>query len=65
MQIVVLVLPPIANIFKLVPLNQTQWIYTIGISIMPLIIMEIQKKFNEFKFGKVIYQKEEKLKYSK
>lgn len=65
MQIGVVVFPPIASIFKLVTLNQTQWIYTIAISIMPLIIMEIQKKFNEFKFGKVIYQKEEELKYSK
>lgn len=65
MQVGVVIFPPIASIFKLVPLNKTQWIYVVAISIMPLIIMEIQKKFNEFKFGKVIYKKEEELKYSK
>lgn len=58
MQVGVVVFKPIANIFKLVPLNQIQWIYTIAISFVPLIIMEIQKKFNEIKFGKVIYKGE-------
>lgn len=60
MQIGVVIFEPIANIFKLVPLNQTQWFYTIVISFIPLIIIELQKKFNEIKYGKVIYQKEEK-----
>lgn len=44
-----------ASYFKLVPLTMTQWFYTAGISILPIIIIEIQKKFNEIKFGKVIY----------
>lgn len=61
MQVGVVIVEPIADIFKLVPLNQTQWIYTMMISFVPLIIMECQKKFNEFKFGKVIYQKQEKI----
>ena len=55
LQIGVVVIPPIADLFKLVPLNSMQWIITIGISILPLFIMEIQKKVNEMKFGKVIY----------
>ncbi len=58
MQITVVIVPQIAEIFKLVPLNQTQWLYTIAISLVPLLIMEIQKKFEEVKFGKVVYQKE-------
>ena len=58
MQVVVVVVPQIAEIFKLVSLNKEQWLYTILISIVPLVIVEIQKKFNEFKFGKVIYKKE-------
>lgn len=58
MQITVVIVPQIAEIFKLVPLNQTQWLYTIAISLVPLLIMEIQKKFEEIKFGKVVYQKE-------
>ena len=65
MQVGVVVFPPTASIFKLALLNKTQWFYTIAISIMPLIIIEIQKKINKFKFGKVIYKKEEELKYSK
>ena len=56
MQVGVVAFEPIAQIFKLVPLNNTQWIYTILISFVPLIVMELQKKWNEFKFGKVIYQ---------
>lgn len=57
MQIIVVVVPQIAEIFKLVPLSNTQWMYTIIISVIPLVIMEVQKKFEEVKFGKVIYQK--------
>ena len=55
LQVVVVTLPIFAGIFKLVPLNGTQWLYTIGISILPIIIMEAQKKLNEIKFGKRIY----------
>lgn len=58
MQIIVVVVPQIAEVFKLVPLNGIQWAYTIGISIIPLAIMEIQKKFEEIRFGKTIYQRE-------
>lgn len=60
LQIGVVVIPPIADLFKLVPLNSIQWIITIGISILPLFIMEIQKKANEIKFGKVIYTKKDR-----
>ena len=27
------------------------------ISLMPIVIMELQKKFNEIRFGKVVYNK--------
>ena len=52
LQIVVVMVPVFANVFKLVPLNGTQWLYTIGISILPIVIIEAQKKLNEIKFGK-------------
>ncbi len=55
MQIIVVLIPSLANIFKLVPLNKTQWIVTLAISILPIIIMEIQKKVNSMKFGEIIY----------
>lgn len=56
LQISVVVIPSVSKIFKLVPLNLEQWLYTIGISILPIVIMEVQKKFNELKFGKIIYK---------
>ena len=55
MQVGVVVFPPIASIFKLVPLNQVQWIITLIISILPIPIMEVQKKVNEVKFGKTVF----------
>ncbi len=55
LQVIVVMVPIFAGIFKLVPLNGTQWLYTLGISILPLIIVEVQKKLNEIKFGKRVY----------
>ena len=55
LQVGVVILPGVATYFKLVPLNGIQWFYTMGISILPIIIIEIQKKFNEIRFGKVVY----------
>lgn len=59
MQVGVVVFSPIASIFKLVPLNSIQWIYTILISLVPIVIVEIQKKWNEIKFGKIVYKSEQ------
>lgn len=56
LQISVVAIPQIAKIFDVIPLNKTQWIYTILISISPIFIMEIQKKLNEIKFGKTVYK---------
>ena len=55
-QTIVVIVPQFANVFELVALNQTQWIITIIISILPIPIIEMQKKINEIKFGKVIYK---------
>ena len=55
-QVIVVIIPTLASIFSLVPLNNTQWIITAIISILPIPIMELQKKVNEIKFGKVIYK---------
>lgn len=55
LQIVVVTVPFIAKWFDVAQLNTTQWMYTIAISISPIIIMEMQKKINEIRFGKVIY----------
>lgn len=55
LQLGIIFVPSLAEIFKLTQLNATQWLITIVISIAPIIIVEIQKKFNELKFGKVVY----------
>lgn len=61
LQVGVVCIPTIATIFKLVPLNTIQWVYVVLISISPIVIMEIQKKFNEIRFGKVVYGYKEKI----
>ena len=50
--IVVAMVPIFADIFSLVPLTKEQWLYTLGISILPILIIEAQKKLNDVKFGK-------------
>ena len=55
-QVLVVLIPALAEIFKLVSLNQMQWMITILISLLPIPIMEIQKKLNDVKYGKVVYQ---------
>lgn len=55
LQLGIVFVPTLAEIFKLTQLNTTQWLITIAISIAPIIIVELQKKFNELKFGKVVY----------
>lgn len=43
-QTIVVVVPAFAVCFKLVPLSVIQWAITLGISILPIPIMELQKK---------------------
>ena len=50
LQVIVVIIPYFANIFSLVTLNQTQWIYTIIISLLPLPIIEMQKWINKIRF---------------
>ena len=52
--------PMFTKIFKLAQLNIIQWVYCITISILPIFIIECQKKFNEIKFGRTIYEYKEK-----
>ena len=42
-QTIVVIIPQLAEIFKLVPLTSTQWIITLIISILPIPIIEVQK----------------------
>ena len=55
LQIGVVSIASVAEIFECVPLNFVQWLTVCGISICPIIIMEMQKKINEIRFGKRVY----------
>ena len=57
MQVVITLIPSVARIFGVVTLDNKQLIIVVLVSIMPIIIVEIQKKFEELKFGKVIQAK--------
>ena len=60
-QTIVVIVPSLAQIFKLVPLTNTQWLITIIISILPIPIIEMQKKVNKLKLENVIYAEEQKI----
>ena len=45
-QAIVVVVPVLANIFEVVPLSLTQWIVTACISMLPIPIVELQKKID-------------------
>ena len=57
-QAIVVVVPAFAKVFEVVPLNLTQWIITVAISILPVPVIELQKKL-DFK-NKTVEKKEEK-----
>ena len=44
--------------FKLTNLTTKQWLCTIVISLMPIVLMEVQKLCNGFMFGKVVHPSE-------
>ena len=54
LQIIVVIVPSWAEVFKLTNLTTKQWLCTIIISLMPIILIEMQKVFNTFMFGKVV-----------
>ena len=55
LQVGIVFIPTLAELFKLTELNSIQWLITLAISLAPIVIIEIQKKFNELKFEKVVY----------
>lgn len=57
LQVIVVVVSPLAQVFSLVPLTGIQWLYTVLIAIAPIPIVEIQKAVNGYKFGRVVYAK--------
>lgn len=56
LQVTVVAVPSLAKIFNAVPLNSIQWINVGIISLLPIVIMEMQKKINSIKMGKKVYK---------
>jgi Ca2+-transporting ATPase len=46
LQISVITFPPLAKIFQIVPLTARQWAITLFLSFVPIVAVELQKKFN-------------------
>ena len=63
LQILVVFIPAIANIFSLVPLSQEQWMYTLMISILPIPILEMQKKINGMRIKSISSREKSYKKY--
>ena len=47
LQVVVISVKPLANIFKVVPLNAAQWSVVLVLSFLPIVLVEIQKSMNQ------------------
>ena len=58
LQVIVVLIRPLATIFEVVPLNGTQWLYTLLISFAPLAIIELQKAVNIVQLERPLLQKE-------
>ena len=58
LQISVVCIKPVAEVFGVTNLSKECWLYTALISVLPIFIIELQKKLNELKFGKRVYIKE-------
>ena len=57
LQVIVVLIRPLATIFEVVPLDGTQWLYTILISFAPLAIIELQKAVNIGQLERPLLQK--------
>ena len=49
LQMIVVIVPYFAKVFGLVSLNTIQWMYSIGFSLIPIIVIELQKKMNKIR----------------
>lgn len=59
MQVGIVLIPSVREIFRLSMLNNIQWLVVAGVSLLPILIMELQKKINEVLFGKTVYEYKE------
>ena len=56
-QIIIVLIPQLADVFELTSLTQMQWLITIIISIMPILIIELQKGLNADRENERVFKK--------
>lgn len=61
LQVVVTAIPAVCKVFEVTGLNLSQWVMVIVISILPIILVELQKKINEIRFGERVFAKEKQM----
>lgn len=57
LQVAVVIIPGVGKIFEVTALSLAQWLITLAISIMPIVLVELQKKINGIKFGERVFSK--------
>jgi Ca2+-transporting ATPase len=45
LQVSVISIPALANVFQVMPLTLSQWLYVFILAAMPVFLVELQKKF--------------------
>lgn len=58
LQVIVTTIPSVCKLFQVTSLNLAQWLIVLVISIMPIVLIELQKKLNELKYGKTVLIKQ-------
>ncbi len=58
LQVIVTIIPQAWGVFEVTKLNITQWLMVTVISVLPIVLVELQKKINNYKFGEKIITKE-------
>ena len=48
--------PSVRVVFSLTELSWVQWIVVAAVSVLPVVIMELQKRLNEVLFGRTVYE---------
>ena len=58
LQVIVTIIPQAWGVFEVTKLNITQWLMVTVISVLPIVLVELQKKINNYKFGEKIITNE-------
>ena len=46
MQVAVIQIKPVADVFMVTPLNSIQWLYVVFLCLMPIVLVELEKRLS-------------------